>query len=87
MDKELKIRDSFARINGNKDVYVASSGGIEIIGEDGGTMFSISISGRELRVDAGNVCKQGDLILDDRFSIKPIASNCITITKDIYKEL
>ena len=87
MRDKLTVRDSHARINGNNDVFTAESGGIEIISESGETMFSISISGREIRVDAGNVCKQGDLILDDRFSIKPIASNCITITKDIKEEI
>ena len=62
------------------------SGGIEIIGEDGRTLFGIDLrEGRILRIDSGNVCKHEGIMLDDRFVIAPIASNAVNIIKTEYK--
>ena len=78
----MKIRDSFSKLDGSGEVFTAESGGIDILSDDGRTIFSISIKDNVLRLDAGMVCKIDDLVYEDRFSIKPIAANCIEISKN-----
>ena len=80
----MKIRDAHARINGDETAYEMPSGGINIIADDGNTLFSIDLKDNVLSIESGHVCKHGGRILDDSYSIKPRASNLIIITKDEY---
>ena len=80
----MKIRDAHARINGDKTVYEMPSGGINIIADDGNTLFSIDLKDNVLSLKSGHVCRHGDRILDDRYSIRPRASNLIEVVKSEY---
>ena len=80
----MKIRDAHARINGCDEVFEMPSGGINIIADDGQTLFSIDLDDNVLKIEAGHVCKHGGRILDDKYHIRPRAGNLITITKDEY---
>jgi hypothetical protein len=57
----MKIRDSHAVISGSDEEYEMPSCGLDIIAEDGRTMFSISIRDNVLSVDGGMVCKHKGL--------------------------
>ena len=82
----MKIRDSHATINGDNTEFHAPSGGIEIIAEDGRTMFGVNLAGNTLEITSGHVCKHNGKLLDDRFSIEPVASNLFVVTKKVYTD-
>ena len=78
----MKVRDSHATLHGDDGRVLFPSGGIEIVGDDGRTLFGISLKGNELRIDSGSPSKHNGAMLDDRFVIKPIASNVIVLVKN-----
>ena len=81
----MKIRDLHARVNNSTDVFTMDSGGLEIIADDGQTLFSMRLVGNTLMLSAGSTCKHSGLLLDDSFVIKPRAANCVDIVKVEYK--
>jgi hypothetical protein len=83
---DLIVRDSFATLNGDGKVITMPSGGLEIVAEDGRTMFEISLKGNVLHVSGGCVCKFADgKLYDDRFMIRPVAGNCVDLVKNKYE--
>jgi len=82
----MKIRDSYIRLPHDAD-HAEYSSGIDIIADDGYTLFSIlMIDKRTIEVSAGTVCKQDNVLIDDVFQIRPISVNRIQIQRDLYKE-
>lgn len=81
----MKVRDGFAKLNGDETTTDMPSGSLDIVADDGRTLFSLRLKGNVLEVDAGHVCKHGDELLDDRFSISPRAANLIDISKNRYE--
>jgi len=83
---KLRIRDGHAMLNGDKTEYTMDSGSVDIIAEDGRTMFGIRLcKDYSLEIDSGVVCKNGGILHDDAFDIRPISSNRIRLTKPEYK--
>lgn len=80
----MKIRDLHATINGNTEIFTMPSGGIEIIADDGKTLFSLRLEGNSLLLSSGQTCKHNGEVLRDDFMIKPRASNCVDIVKTKY---
>lgn len=81
----MKIRDMHASINDVNEVYEMPSGGIEILAEDGRTLFTISFrEGKpgQISVSAEMACKHDDQGLDTGLNIKPIAANVISMFRD-----
>jgi hypothetical protein len=83
----MKIRDLHATVNGIDKITEFPSGGIEIVADDGRTLFSIRLEGNILLIAAGHVCKHGDVLLDDRFFIRPRAANCVDLIKPEYENV
>lgn len=82
----MKIRDSFAVINGDDTVTEMPSGGLEIIAEDGRTMFALRLTkDGVLELSGGNICKHGGKLLEERISVEPMASNVIYVRKSEYE--
>lgn len=78
----MKVRDLFAEINGDDSVIEMPSGGLEIVGEDGRSMFSMRLTkDGVLELSGGNLCRHGGKLLDERISVEPRASNLIYIRK------
>lgn len=77
----IKIRDLEAQLNGDDEVICMPSGGLEIVGDDGKILFTITLKGNVLRVDGGNICRHEGKILDNEFLIEPRASNYINLIK------
>jgi len=82
----MKIRDGYARINGDDTEYDLPSDSLEIIADDGRVLFDINMLKDAIGIDlrSGDVCKHKGEMLDDRFSIQPVASNMIRIIKEKY---
>lgn len=81
----MKLRDSHATLSNDKTEYVMPSGGVQIIADDGRTLFDITLNkDGTIRVGAGHVCKHNGELLDDRILIHPIASNCVNLVRPIY---
>lgn len=78
----MKVRDLKAQVNGCNEVTVMPSGGLEVVADDGNTLFEITLKGGVLRVSGGGFCQHGGLIYDHTISVKPVASNRLDIIKD-----
>jgi len=82
----MKIRDSMSMLSGNKELTDFPHGGIDILADDGRVLFGLTIKDNLLRIDSGDVCLHGDVMLNDRFSIEPVAANCVNILKHKYEK-
>ena len=82
----MRIRDAHAAISGDMTEYGIPSGGLEIIADDGRTLFSVSLAkDGSLRVTAGHICQHYGKFLDDTLKIKPISTNLIELHRDECK--
>ena len=82
----MKIRDAHAAVSGDMTEYGIPSNGLEIIADDGRTLFSVWLAkDGSLRVTAGHHCSHGGKFLDDTFKIKPISTNLIELHRDECK--
>jgi hypothetical protein len=81
----MKIRDSHASIQGEFSAITMPSGGLEVIGDDGRTLYTIKLDGGKLHVSAGVVCKLNGVLLDDKLSIAPHSRNSVVIERPKYE--
>lgn len=81
----MKIRDAHATVNGDKKTHTMPSGGLEIVGDDGRSLYTLKLKDGQLEVQVGGVVKHGGLVLDDKLGVLPIARNCVLITRSEYK--
>ena len=82
----MRIRDAHAAISGDMTEYGIPSNELEIIADDGRTLFSVSLANDGvLRVKAGHICQHYGKFLDDTFKIKPIATNLIELHREECK--
>ncbi len=79
----LTIRDSFAEINGDKTVYDLPSGSLDIIAQDGRTLFSIKVveEGTGIEVYAGSTVKVNRELFSESVSVRPRSSNIVHILR------
>lgn len=86
MKTKLIIRDGHARLAGDTTTTEMPSGCLDILAQDGNTLFSITLcENGVIRVDGGNTCKHEGRILEDRPVIYPIAANVVEIGRKEYK--
>lgn len=84
---KLIIRDSFATLNGDDSTVEMPSGGLEIVAEDGRTLFNIRLTpDGVIDISGGSFCKHEGHVFDDRLIIEPRASNTVKIRRPDYKE-
>jgi len=84
----MRIRDGHAAMNGDKTKYDMPSNGLEIIADDGRTLFGVWLAkDGSLRVTAGHHCRHAGKVFHDTFKIKPIATNLIELHRDECKYL
>lgn len=78
----MRIRDSHATLNGDATEHTMPSGSLDIIAEDGRTLFNIELrNDGTLRVDAGHRCKHLGVVFDDIIQVTPISSNAIRVSR------
>lgn len=87
MKATMRIRDCHATRNGDELIQTMPSGGLEIVGDDGRTLFSVRLKDGQLQVMAGGVCKHEGKMLDDRISIIPHSSNHVSIVRPVYESI
>lgn len=83
----MKIREMHASVNGSCEQFNMESGGLEIIAEDGRTLFCISFRAGEpgqIEISTGSFCKHEGAMLDTGILVKPIASNVVAVRRNIY---
>jgi hypothetical protein len=79
----MKIRDSLPDNNGDMQEPTDIIGGsIDIVNDQGKTLFSVCLKGRTLEVSGGDSCKHFGEFLDSGITIKPVANNYVKIIKD-----
>lgn len=82
----MKIRDGHATLNGDKTVHDMPSDTVDIIADDGRTLFDVTLNkDGTIRVSAGSTCKHLGVILNDSLRINPMATNCIILSRPEYK--
>ena len=79
----MKIRDSQAAVNGEFATQTMPSGSIDIIADDGRTLFSVRLKDGRLEVSAGGVCKHGGVLLDEGLLIAPRYANQVVVSRAI----
>jgi len=78
----MKIRDSHAILNGDKTTYTLPSDGLEIISDDGKTLFQIRLEkGAIISVWSGDYCRHEGKVFEDRFLMRPHSSNVVDFLK------
>lgn len=77
----MKIRDANASIEGDLTTMTMTNAGLEILGDDGRTLYAIKLDKGTLQVTAGPVCKVDGVVLNDSLTIVPRASNCVFIQR------
>jgi len=82
--EEMKIRDAHSSITGKFETITMPSGGLEVIGDDGRTMYTIDLKEGVLRISAGMLCKINGVVLDDSLVIIPHACNVVVISRPKY---
>jgi hypothetical protein len=82
----VKVRDKHATINGTADDVTNFPNGIEIVTDDGRSLFDISLNeDGTLEIFGGTHCKFNNKILTDNFTIQPLAFNCVRLIKNEHK--
>jgi hypothetical protein len=81
----MQIRDSHSSVKGDFSTITMPSGGLDVIGEDGRTLYTIKLDGGKLSVSAGMVCKVEGVLLDDKLSIAPHSRNSVVIERPNYE--
>lgn len=88
MKPKFVIRDCHAVLNGSKTVHTMDGGGIDIVTENGNSLFSIYLTddGMGIEVSASSTTMVGGEILNDTIAVKPRASNLVHIIRLPYTE-
>lgn len=81
---KMKVRDSHATINGDTAEFEMPSGGVDIIAEDGRTLFSLTLDDNQLRVSVSGHCKQNGAVLEDTIFVVPKCSNVVHVGRFVY---
>jgi len=83
----MRIRDSYATLSKDETEYDMPSGGVQIIADDGRTLFDIALTGdNSIQVSVGGVCKSGGQTWDSGILLKPVASNTVKIYRPPFQE-
>ena len=79
----MKIRDAHGSLNGNMETTEIKSDCINIIADDGQTLFSIKLDNKKgsITVKSGHHCFHRGQYLTEDFYIEPVAANSIQISK------
>jgi hypothetical protein len=80
----MQIRDGNAAKNGEFQTQKMPSGTLDIIADDGRTLFSLRLKDGALEVSAGGVCKHDGQLLNEALTIAPRYSNLVTISRVPY---
>ena len=81
----MEVRDSFATLNNDTTIMSMPSGALEIVADDGRTLFYLRVAkDGSLEVSGGDFCKHDGLVLEERISVLPRASNVVYIRKELY---
>lgn len=82
----MKIRDSYAEINGEKETIEMPSGALDVIADDGRTLFCIKLEDGAIEVSTASFCKHEGRLYDTPISIKPRASNVVRVIREKWKD-
>lgn len=83
----MKIRDSHAIHNKDETEYTMRSSGLQIVADDGRTLFEINLkSDGSIRIGAGTHCAHRGDFLDDTLIVKPEAANVVVISRPVYQK-
>jgi hypothetical protein len=80
----MKIRDSRAAVNGEFETTQMPSGSLDIIADDGRTLFSIRLKDGALEINSGGVCQHDGIVLSEALLIAPRYANNVTISRSPY---
>jgi len=80
----MKIRDSHAAVNGEFETQQMPSGSLDIIADDGRTLFTLRLKDGALEISSGGICKHEEQVLNEGLMITPRYSNLVTISRLPY---
>jgi hypothetical protein len=78
----MKIRDSYATLNGDKTEHVLPSESLEIIADDGRKLYGIELkSDGSIVIDGGHTCRHARKVFDDSLEVVPLNANRILVRR------
>jgi len=80
----MKIRDSHAELNGDSKTQKMDSGSLDVVADDGRTLFSVSLKDGQLEVRSGGFCNHAGVVLDDKLFVVPRYANQVFIARAPY---
>lgn len=82
----MRIRDTDAPLNGDKTVHDIGTNRIDILGDDRGQLFCITLhEDGILEVRANQSCRvNGGPSLDNMLRINPVSSSTIRISREVF---
>lgn len=82
----MKVIDSHSVLNGNTEAINIDSDSLDIIADNGKTLFTIKQQRDGITISGGSFCKHNGKLLDTYLNIRPIASNVVFVSRDEYKD-
>jgi len=80
----MKIRDSHAELNGDSKTQTMPSSSLDVVGDDGRTLFSVALKDGQLEVRTGGFCKHDGIVLDEKLFVIPRYANQVFIARTPY---
>ena len=79
----MKIRDSHAAVNGEFKTQTMPSGSLDIVADDGRTLFTVRLKDGHLEVSSGGVCKHDGKVLDEGLLVAPRYRNQVFVSREL----
>ena len=76
----MKIKDTDTGV-----VHEFTGTQIEILADDGNTLYHLVDQPEGMHVFAGDVCKHKGFMLDTTLQITPICCNAVSIQREVYR--
>lgn len=81
----MKVRDSYDVINGVSRITEMVSSGLDIVADDGKTLFTIHLVDDGIEIATGGLCKHQGKVLDSPIRVLPIGRNRIVIEREVFE--
>ena len=80
----MRIQKFSDRIDGKESIIDINKNGLEILSDDGGTLYRLTMENGKLMVVTGGFCEHENQQLDDVLLVQPLASKKVALERRVY---
>ena len=80
----MKIQTFKDRVDGKDNAISIDANGLEILSDDGKTLYRLTLADGNLTVIAGGFCVHENRQLDETIMVQPLSTNKISIERKTY---